>query len=148
QGAKAPDDPIPDDPRNHWAFRPPVRPPLPRDARRTAGDSRLVANPIDAFLNAERVRHGLRPNPPADRSVLLRRVYLDLVGLLPAREELHAFLADTSPDAYAKVVDRLLASPQYGERWGRHWMDVWRYSDPFGFQEDFRYSHRHIWKWR
>jgi hypothetical protein len=139
QGARAPDEPIPADPRSHWAFRPPASPPVPAHS----GD-----NPIDAFLAAERGRHGLKPNPQADKATLLRRVYLDLIGLPPTREELHAFLEDRSPDAYEKVVDRLLTSPQYGERWGRHWMDVWRYSDPFGFVEEYRYSHRHIWRWR
>jgi hypothetical protein len=140
-GAKAPDEPIPDDPRNHWAFRPPARPVVPPVA--DAGP-----NPIDAFVAAERVKQGLKPNPAADPAMLLRRVYFDLIGVPPAREELHAFLADTARDAYEKVVDRLLASPQYGERWGRHWMDVWRYSDPFGFQNEYRYSQRHIWRWR
>jgi hypothetical protein len=75
-------------------------------------------------------------------------VYLDLIGLPPTRDELHAFLADASPDAYERVVDSLLASPRYGERWGRHWLDVWRYSDPFGFAQEYRYSHRHVWRWR
>ncbi len=140
QGAKMPDEPVPADPHGHWAFRPPAAPPVPGDGP--------AANPIDAFLARERARHGLVPNPPADKATLLRRVYLDLVGLPPSREDLHAFLADTSADAYEKVVDRLLASPQYGERWARHWMDVWRYSDPFGFAEEYRYSHRHIWRWR
>ncbi len=94
-------------------------------AERGAG-SRI---PIDAFHRREHDRHGLMPQSAAEKSILLRRVYLDLIGLPPTREELHAFLSDTAPDAYEKVVDRLLASPQYGERWGRHWMDVWRYSD-------------------
>ena len=75
-------------------------------------------------------------------------MYLDLIGIPPTPDELHAFLKDTSPDAYEKVVDRLLASPMYGERWGRHWMDVWRYSDPFGNGEEYRYSQRHVWRWR
>jgi hypothetical protein len=139
QGAKAPEEPVPDDPRNHWAFRPPVRPPVPHLPARNA---------IDAFLAAERSQHKLTPNPPADRATLLRRVTLDLVGLPPTLEELHAYLADQSPDAYEKVVERLLASPRYGERWGRHWLDVWRYSDPFGLGEEYRYSQRHIWRWR
>ena len=140
QGARMPDEPVPGDPRDHWAFRPPVRSPVPRIAG--------TANPVDAFVAAERARHGLTANPPADRAVLLRRVSLDLIGLPPTREELHAFQDDTSPGAYEKVVDRLLSSPQYGERWGRHWMDVWRYSDPFGNGEEYRYSQRHIWRWR
>ena len=106
-------------------------------------------HPLDAFLAAEHVKHGLtaarsgQGHPAAPRD-------LDLIGLPPTREELHAFLADPSPDAYEKVVDRLLASPQYGERWGRHWMDVWRYSDWYGSRgiNEIRYSQRHIWRWR
>ncbi len=140
QGAKAPDEPIPADPRSHWAFRPPVSPPVPA--------VQSAVNPVDAFLAAARDRRGLTPNAPADKATLLRRIYLDLIGLPPAREELHAFLADGSANAYEKVVDRLLASPQYGERWARHWMDVWRYSDPFGYGQEYRYSHPHIWRWR
>jgi hypothetical protein len=142
-GASMPDEPIPGDPRDHWAFRPPVRPPIPH-----APDTVPQANPVDAFLASERARHGLTANPPADKAVLFRRIYLDLIGLPPTRAELHAFLADASPDAYEKVVDRLLSSPHYGERWGRHWMDVWRYSDPFGNGDEYRYSQRHIWRWR
>ena len=107
-----------------------------------------VRNPIDAFIAAEHEEHGLKPRPEAARAVLLRRVYLDLIGLPPTPEELHAFLADESPDAYEKVVDRLLASPQYGERWGRHWMDVWRYSDWAGWGQQVRDSQPHIWHWR
>ena len=95
-----------------------------------------------------RSRKDLSPVPAADKSTLLRRVYLDLVGLPPTREELTAFLADDSPNAYEAVVDRLLASPQYGERWARHWMDVWRYSDWSGYKEEIRNSARHIWRWR
>jgi Protein of unknown function (DUF1553)/Protein of unknown function (DUF1549)/Planctomycete cytochrome C len=137
EGAKGPNEPIPADPRNHWAFRPPVKPVLPEKG-----------NAIDGLVAAAWKKHGLHPNPPADKAVLLRRVYLDLIGLPPTREQLHAFLEDHAPDAYEKVVDLLLASPQYGERWGRHWMDVWRYSDPFGNGQEYRYSQRHIWRWR
>ena len=90
----------------------------------------------------------MTPQGPAERSLLLRRVYLDLIGLPPTREEMQAFLGDKSPDAYEKVVDRLLASPQYGERWGRHWMDVWRYSDWWGLGAELRNSQKHIWHWR
>jgi mono/diheme cytochrome c family protein len=143
QGAKAPEEPVPGDPRDHWAFRPPVQAPVP-----VASNPGPVRNPIDAFLAVERARHGVTPNPPADRATLLRRACLDLVGLPPTRAQLHAFLADEAPDAYEKLVDRLLADPRYGERWGRHWMDVWRYSDPFGLGEEYRYSQRHIWHWR
>src|SRR2546421_7297886 len=127
----------------HWAFAPPVRPPVP-EVKNTG----WVRNPVDAFVAAERERRGLTPRPEAPRHVLLRRVYLDLVGLPPTREELHAFLADTSPDAYEKVVDRLLASPRYSERWGRHWMDVWRYSDWAGYGAEVRESQPHVWQWR
>src|SRR5262249_9876556 len=86
-----------------------------------------VRNPIDAFIAAEHEQRGLKPRPEVPKHVLLRRVYLDLIGLPPTRQELHAFLADPSSDAYERVVERLLASPRYGERWARHWMDVWRY---------------------
>ena len=80
--------------------------------------------------------------------MLLRRLYLDLTGLPPTPDEQHAFLADRSDDAYEQVVDRLLASPRYGERWGRHWMDVWRYSDWAGWGKQVRDSQPHIWHWR
>jgi hypothetical protein len=143
QGAPLPPGEQPEeDPRRHWAFQKPVRPPVP-----AATGSR---NPVDAFLTATRARKGVTASPPASRSILLRRVYLDLVGLPPTRAELHAFLADTAPDAYEKVVDRLLASPQYGERWARHWMDVWRYSDWYGRRSvpDVMNSYPRIWRWR
>ena len=144
QGAKAPADERPEpDPRDHWAFRTPVRPLVPA-AKRTS----WVRNPVDAFLAAEHERLGLTPQPRAEKGMLLRRVYLDLVGLPPTREELAVFVADPSPDAYDRVVERLLASPQYGERWGRHWMDVWRYSDWWGLGTEVRNSQKHIWHWR
>jgi hypothetical protein len=107
-----------------------------------------IRNPIDAFIAAEHEERGLKPRPEATRTVLLRRVYLDLIGLPPTPEELHAFLDDKAPDAYEKVVDKLLASPRYGERWGRHWMDVWRYSDWAGWGAQVRDSQPHIWHWR
>ena len=103
-------------------------------------------NPIDAFIAAEHEKRQLHPMPPADKLVLLRRVYLDLIGLPPTQEEVQAFLADNSRDAYEKVVDSLLARPQYGERWGRHWMDIWRYSDVYRSAD--RSSRPHIWHWR
>jgi hypothetical protein len=144
EGAPAPSGEKPEeDPRRHWAFRKPVRPSLP-EATGHAGSR----NPVDAFLTAERARQGVRVNPPADRAALLRRVYLDLIGLPPTREQLHAFLADGAPNAYERVVDRLLSSPQYGERWGRHWMDVWRYSDWYGRRSvpDVMNSYPQIWR--
>lgn len=130
---------------NHWAFKLPVRPPVPEVNSRA-----WVRNPIDAFVEFAREKRGLKPVAPADKRTLLRRVYLDLIGLPPTPEEMNALLADNSKDAYEKVVDKLLASPRYGERWGRHWMDIWRYSDWYGWraQNQVRYSQRHIWHWR
>jgi len=131
--------------RTHWAFQPPKRAAVPSVKNRVWAE-----HPIDSFLAAEHEKLGLKPNPPASKNALLRRVYLDLTGLPPTREELRAFLADRSKDAYQKVIEQLLASPRYGERWGRHWMDIWRYSDWYGWrkQNDVRYSQRHIWRWR
>ena len=133
-------------PRDHWAFKPVVRPPLPSIGNRQSA----IGNPLDAFINTRLAAAKLTPLPPAEKPVLLRRVYLDLTGLPPTREELHAFLADTSSDAYERVVDRLLNSPQHGERWARHWMDVWRYSDWFGRRmvPDVWNSAPQIWRWR
>jgi hypothetical protein len=162
QGAKGPADERPEaDPRDHWAFRPPVRPavPLLSFSRKPLASAETAlarglrlnedgGNPIDAFLAAEWAKHGLTPVPQADKRLLLRRVYLDLIGLPPSRAEIEAFVQDQSPGAYEKVVDRLLASPQYGERWARHWMDVWRYSDWWGLGQEVRNSQKHIWHWR
>ncbi len=127
----------------HWAWVKPVRAEPPAVANPS-----WVRNPVDAFIAAELDRRGLKPRPEAPRHQLLRRVYLDLIGLPPTREELQAFLADPAPDAYEKVVDRLLADPRHGERWGRHWMDVWRYADWAGYQNEIRDSMKHIWRWR
>src|SRR5262245_30144192 len=146
QGAKAPaDEALDEDPRAHWAFRPPVRP-----KATAATDRDWDRNPIDRLLFVEHQKRGLKPVAEADRATLLRRVTIDLVGLPPTRDELQAFLADTSPDAYEKVVDRLLASPRHGERWARHWMDVWRYSDWYGRRSvpDVLNSYGQIWRWR
>jgi hypothetical protein len=129
---------------DHWAFRPPRRPVVPR-----VQNANWVRNPIDAFLAAGHEKKGLKALPEADRYTLLRRVYLDLIGIPPTREQIHAFVADRSANAYEKVVDQLLASTKYGERWGRHWMDVWRYSDWYGSgANEVRNSQRHIWHWR
>jgi hypothetical protein len=144
QGATGPKDEKPEiDPRDHWAFKSPVRPVVPRVKKMA-----WVKNPIDAFISAEHERRGLVPQGPADKGILLRRVYVDLIGLPPTREELQAFVNDQAPDAYERVVDRLLASPQYGERWGRHWMDIWRYSDWWGLGAELRNSQKHMWHWR
>ncbi len=124
----------------HWAFIPPRRAPLP--------PASSAGNPIDALLSAERARRGLRAVEPADRRTLLRRLHLDLVGLPPTAAEQATFLADERLDAYEREVERLLASPRHGERWGRHWMDVWRYTDWYGLGQQLRYSQKHIWRWR
>ncbi len=109
-----------------------------------------VRNPVDAFVAAEHEARGLKPRPEATKEILLRRVYLDLTGLNPTPEEQQQFLADTSSDAYEKLVNRLLDDPRHGERWGRHWMDVWRYSDWAGWSggNQIRDSKPHIWRWR
>ena len=144
-GALAPSDEKPDpDQRDHWAFRPPVRRPTTQPS-----DSRiLVRNPIDVYLASEWSKHGLVPQQPADKRLLLRRLTLDLTGLPPTPDEAEAFLQDRSADAYEKVVDRLLESPQYGERWGRHLLDIWRYSDWWGLGAELRNSQKHLWHWR
>jgi hypothetical protein len=115
----------------HWSFVAPRQPRVP-----AVRDRAWVRNPIDAFILAALEKRGLRPSPPADRRSLLRRVTLDLTGLLPTPVEIAAFLADRSPDAYEKVVRRLLASPHYGERWGQHWLDVVRFAETNGFELD------------
>ena len=107
-----------------------------------------VANPIDSFVSAQQEQRGLKAQAEADRLTLLRRVYLDLIGLSPTPGQQAAFLADTSPQAYEKVVGRLLDDPRYGERWARHWMDVWRYSDWDGYKDMVRISQPHVWRWR
>jgi hypothetical protein len=124
----------------HWAFQQPARPRIPQ-----VRDLAWVKNPIDAFVMARLDAFGLRPSPIADRATLLRRVSLDLVGLPPTPDEVDAFLADPSPDAYEKQVDRLLASPHYGERWARKWLDLARYADTNGYEKD---RQRSIWPYR
>jgi hypothetical protein len=114
----------------HWAYVKPVRPELPKV--RTAA---WVRNPVDAFVLARLEKEGLAPSPEASKQILRRRVSLDLTGLPPSPSELDEFLADASPDAYEKVVDRLLASPAYGERWARPWLDLARYADTNGFND-------------
>ncbi len=148
QGAKAPADDQPQpDPHAHWAFRTPQRPEVPT-ADSLGPQAAWVRNPIDAFLAAEHRQRGLTPRPAADPATLIRRVHLDLTGLLPGPDVVRAFEADPSDEAYEAIVDRLLASPQYGERWARRWMDVWRYSDWDGWVNEVRESQPHIWRWR
>jgi hypothetical protein len=123
----------------HWAFRKPVKPAVPG-----------AGNPVDAFISAGLAKRGLTPLPEADRATLIRRATIDLTGLAPSDEAVKAFVNDKDPKAYEALIDRLLASPQYGEQWGRHWLDIWRYSDWYGYRKSgqVRYSQRHIWRWR
>ncbi|MDB4473021.1 PSD1 and planctomycete cytochrome C domain-containing protein [bacterium] len=133
-GAPAPDNEQAEaDPMNHWAFQKIERPELP-----DLGES----NPVDAFLSKEQHANGLKPIATAQRSLLLRRIYLDITGLPPTTEQL---LSDLPID---ETIDSLIDSPQYGERWGRHWMDVWRYSDWYGLDSQLRNSQKHLWHWR
>ena len=124
----------------HWAFVSPKRPALPR-----VSDPAWSNNPVDPFVYATLQQAGLKPNQEADRRVLIRRVTLDLTGLLPTPQEVDAFVADTAPHAYEKVVDRLLASPRYGEHRGRYWLDYVRYGDTQGIHSD---SYQSRWPYR
>jgi hypothetical protein len=117
-------------PEEHWAWKRPVRPRVP------VIGGKQTANPIDAFIRAKLKEAGLAPAPPATREQLIRRVTFDLTGLPPTPEEIDGFVKDRSPKAWEKVVDRLLASPRYGERWARHWLDIARYADTNGYEFD------------
>ena len=131
------------DPRTHWAFQPVRRPAVPAV---TSEDSRFpLRNPVDHFVLARLQEASMAPSPEADRITWMRRLSLDLTGLPPAPEEVDAFVADPSPEAHARVVERLLASPHYGEKWARHWLDAARYADSNGFEKD---RTRSIWPWR
>ena len=127
----------------HWAYRPLRAPSLPKHQGDLPGESRT---PIDQFIRAELKAHGLSPAPEADKSTLLRRVTFDLTGLPPTAAEQTAFLADTTADAYERLVDRLLASPHYGERWARHWMDVVHFAETHGNDQDR--PREHAWPYR
>ena len=130
--------------KRHWSFQPITVAPTP--AFIATADKAWVANPIDAFILERLTKDGLRPAPRADRITLLRRATLDLTGLPPTPTEVDAFVADRSPQAWAKVVDRLLASPAYGERWAQHWLDVVRFGETEGFEYD---NHRpDAWRYR
>ncbi len=124
-------------------FEPVTRPEVPK-----VKNTKWARNPIDTFIAEQHEIQKLKPRPEAPKEILLRRVYLDLIGLIPTPNEMQAFLKDRSRNSYEKVVERLLADPRYGERWGRHWMDVWRYSDWAGYKEEVRDSKPHIWHWR
>ncbi len=119
-----------------WALRPLVRPPVPQIGVTPATAAGAAVNSIDAFILAKLAERGLAPSGPADRRTLLRRLSIDLTGLPPTPEEFAAFVADTSPDAYLRQVDRLLASPRYGERWARHWIDVVHFAETHGNDQD------------
>jgi hypothetical protein len=130
-GAGVQEDKITASARTHWAFQPVKRPTIP-----TVKDQRWLQSPVDAFILAKLEPNGMRPAQPADKRALIRRATYDLIGLPPTPQEVAAFVADESPVAFATVVDRLLASPHYGERWGRHWLDVARYAStdsPYAF---------------
>ena len=127
--------------KSFWAFQSVKDPAVPK-----VKDSAWVKNPVDAFILAKLEEKGLKPAQPAQKTTLLRRATFDLTGLPPTEREISDFLADQSPKAFEKVVDRLLASPRYGERWGRHWLDVARYADSTGNDEDHRYPY--AWRYR
>ena len=124
----------------HWSFIPPERPPLPE-----VKDHRWVRNPVDRFILARLEKEGLKPAPEADKTTLLRRVKFDLTGLPPTIAEVDAFLADKSSEAYEKLVDRLMAQPQYGERMTANWLDLARFADTSGYHFD---GVRFMWLWR
>ena len=130
--------------RRQWAFLKRSTPTVPSFT--ATADRAWVKTPIDAFILDKLHQANLKPSPPADRATLLRRVYFDVVGLPPTPGEVTAFMADKSPDAYSKVVERLLASPHYGERWGQHWLDVVRFAETDGYEYD---THRaDAWRYR
>ena len=129
--ALPPDAVVKDADRQFWSFQPPKRPAVP-----AVKNQALVRNPIDAFLLEKLEAKGLRYAREADRLALMRRAYLDVTGIPPTPAEIDAYRKDESPDAYERLVDRLLASPRYGERWGQHWLDLAGYSDSEGFGQD------------
>lgn len=148
-GAEAPEDaasPLPDSAdedrgREHWAFQPIAAPAVPE-----VSDVAWVRTPVDSFILSRLEQAGLRPSPEADKRTLIRRATFDLIGLPPTPEEVAAFVADDSPDSFARVVDRLLDSPHYGERWGRHWLDLVRYADTNGADEN--HAMPEAWRYR
>jgi mono/diheme cytochrome c family protein len=127
--------------RAHWAYQPVKRPPIPEVKNKA-----WVRNPIDAFILARLEAKGLQPAPPADKHELVRRVYYDLIGLPPTPKEVEAFVNDNAPDAYEKLIDRLLARPQYGEKWARHWLDLVRYAETNSYERDN--PKPNIWRYR
>ena len=130
--------------RGHWAFVKRATPAVP--SFQLDSDTSWVRNPIDAFILQRLKKEGLKPSQPADRATLIRRVYFDMIGLPPSPRDVDEFIHDKSPDAWRKQIDKLLASPQYGERWGRHWLDIVRFAETDGFEYD---THRRdAWRYR
>lgn len=128
---------------SHWSFRPPNRPEAPASVN---GMSAPIENPIDLFVRQRLAREGLKPSAMAPKETLLRRLSLDLTGLPPTPEEIAAFVKDAAPNAYERLVDRMLASPRFGERWARHWLDLARYADSDGYEKDL--PRPHAWRYR
>ena len=139
-GLPSPDGPGTGAAAKHWAYIPPVRPAIP-----AVHNQAWVRNPVDAFILSRLEKEGLQPSPEASRETLIRRVSLDLIGIPPTPKEIDEFLNDARPDAYERLVERLLASPHYGERWAWPWLDLARYADTNGWEKDRR---RSIWKYR
>ncbi|MEW6157694.1 MAG: DUF1549 domain-containing protein, partial [Verrucomicrobiota bacterium] len=137
----APEFEIPEAARRHWAFQP-VRRVEPPSVK----NKRWIRSPVDRFILAALEREGVSPAPAATRETLIRRASFDLIGLPPTLEEIDAFVNDRSPDAWVRLIDRLLASPHYGERWGRHWLDVARFAETDGFELDA--VRPHAWRYR
>ncbi|WP_020474814.1 PSD1 and planctomycete cytochrome C domain-containing protein [Zavarzinella formosa] len=127
--------------KNYWAYKPVARPAVP-----SVKNGAWVANPIDAFILSKLELKNLTPSKPADKLALVRRLYYDLIGLPPTPEQVDSFVNDQSPDAYEKLVDQLLASPHYGEKWGRHWLDVVRYGETNGYERDG--PKPYVWRFR
>jgi hypothetical protein len=127
--------------RKHWAFQP-----LSEAAPPKVKNATWVRNDVDRFILAKLEAANLQPSPEADRATLIRRVTIDLIGMIPTPEEVAAFVKNDSPQAYELLIDRLLASPHYGERWGRHWLDLARHADTSGFHNDL--DRPYAWKYR
>ena len=141
-GAIAPDEPIPSPPSEHWSFQPPLQPKPPQV------DADWIQSELDRFIAAEHQRAGLTAAVATSPEMLLRRVSLALTGLPPTPQELDSFLQNPDPASLEVNIERLLNSPRYGERWARHFMDIWRYSDPSGYGAEIRDGRQHIWRWR
>ena len=136
------DEQVPPRPNEHWAWT------LPVQLLPSAQLDGWERNPIDAFVSSKLREKGLVQNAIAEPRIRLRRLYFDLIGLPPSPQALRAFEADPSDAAWSQHVETLLENPAHGERWARHWMDVWRYSDWYGYKNAVRGSQRHIWRWR